>query len=165
MITKFNVFIGRLILTVLIAIFISGSVQAQGKYIQTYKPLADSLSQVYGIPSGVMLGVAIIESGSGSSRNAKLLNNHFGIVGKNNLQKTHGLRSRYKHYPSARASYIAFCQMLTRKKFYSKLKGNSDYMLWLEAMVKANYSEAPVQWKARISGAIKKFKLGKTASK
>src|SRR5690606_7874251 len=128
---------------------------SQAKYIQTYRPLADSLSVVYGIPSSVMLGVAIIESGSGTSRNAKLLNNHFGIVGKNNLLKTKGIRSRYKQYPSVKASYIGFCQLLTRKKFYPKLKGNNDYKRWLEAMSKAGYSEAPVEWKKRISAAIR----------
>lgn len=151
---------GLMSLSLLSLLLLSGFIlHAQGKYIQTYKPLADSLSVVYGIPSSVMLGVAIIESGSGTSRNAKLLNNHFGIVGKNNLLKTKGIRSRYKQYPSVKASYIGFCQLLTRKRFYPKLKGNHDYKLWLEAMSKAGYSEAPVEWKSRISAAIRKLKL------
>lgn len=146
---------GMLLLAVLLLL----TSRAQTRYIELYRPLADSLSVVYGIPASVMLGVAIIESGSGTSRNAKLLNNHFGIVGKNNLLKTKGIRSRYKQYPSVRASYIGFCQMLTRKRFYQKLKGNNDYKLWLEAMSKAGYSEAPLQWKTRISAAIRKYKL------
>ena len=146
---------GMLLLAVLLLL----TSRAQTRYIDMYRPLADSLSVVYGIPASVMLGVAIIESGSGTSRNAKLLNNHFGIVGKNNLLKTKGIRSRYKQYPSVRASYIGFCQMLTRKRFYQKLKGNNDYKLWLEAMSKAGYSEAPLQWKTRISAAIRKYKL------
>ena len=145
--------------TLLLALLLLLTSRAQTRYIDMYRPLADSLSVVYGIPASVMLGVAIIESGSGTSRNAKLLNNHFGIVGKNNLLKTKGIRSRYKQYPSVRASYIGFCQMLTRKRFYQKLKGNNDYKLWLEAMSKAGYSEAPVQWKTRISAAIRKYKL------
>lgn len=153
---RFSVSLAIFMLTILAA-------QGQTKYLQTYGPLADSLSIVYGIPSSVMLGVAIIESGSGTSRNAKLLNNHFGIVGKNSLLKTKGIRSRYKQYPSVKASYIGFCQLLTRKKFYPKLKGNNDYKLWLEAMSKAGYSEAPVEWKTRISAAIRKFKLHATA--
>lgn len=145
--------------TLLLALLLLLTSRAQTRYIDMYRPLADSLSVVYGIPASVMLGVAIIESGSGTSRNAKLLNNHFGIVGKNNLLKTKGIRSRYKQYPSVRASYIGFCQMLTRKRFYQKLKGNNDYKLWLEAMSKAGYSEAPLQWKTRISAAIRKYKL------
>ena len=54
---------------------------AQSKYIKQFKPLADSLSEEYKIPTAVILGVAIIESGAGTSRNSKLLHNHFGIVG------------------------------------------------------------------------------------
>lgn len=152
MLAKKTLLLGLTVLVVL-------TTRAQTRYIDTYRPLADSLSVVYGIPAAVMLGVAIIESGSGTSRNAKLLNNHFGIVGKNNLLKTKGIRSRYKQYPSVRASYIGFCQLLTRKKFYPKLKGNNDYKLWLEAMSKAGYSEAPIEWKTRISAAIRKHKL------
>lgn len=131
----------------------------QTKYVKKYKPLADSLYEVYGVPASVILGVAIIESGSGSSRNAKLLNNHFGIVGKNNALKTSGIKTRYKQYPSVRASYIGFSQLMTRKKFYSRLKGNENYHLWLDAMSKAGYSEVPLQWKQKIAAAIKKNKL------
>ncbi len=132
---------------------------SQSSYIKTYRPVADSLSEIYGIPAAVILGVAIIESGAGSSRNCKLLNNHFGIVGKNNLLKTKGIKSRYKQYPSGAASYAAFCQLMTRKKFYSRLKGNMNYKLWIEAISKVGYSEAPAIWKQRVTTAIKTHKL------
>ena len=152
-------FAGRTAVLLLCLFLLAATANAQGRYLKTYRPLADSLSVVYGIPASVMLGVAIIESGSGTSRNARLLNNHFGIVGKNNLLKTKGIRSRYKQYPSVKASYIGFCQLLTRKKFYPRLRGNNDYKRWLDAMSKAGYSEAPVEWKARISAAIRKHVL------
>ncbi|MEI9944238.1 MAG: glucosaminidase domain-containing protein [Chitinophagaceae bacterium] len=149
-------------LRVLLAVIFTFTLQqsfCQTKYIHKYRPLADSLSEEYGVPSAVILGVAIIESGSGSSRNAKMLNNHFGIVGKNDLLKTKGVKTRYKQFPDVAASYIFFCGLLTRKKFYKKLKGNKDYNLWLDAMVKSKYSEAPVEWKQRITSVIKKHKL------
>jgi len=135
---------------------------AQSKYIKQYKPIADSLSEIYGIPISVMLGIAIIESGAGSSRNCKLLNNHFGIKGKNDLLKTKGIRTAYKQYPDGRSSYIAFSKLMTRKKFYPKLKGNMDHTLWLDAISKAGYSEVPEEWKANISAAIRKHKLSTT---
>lgn len=134
-------------------------VVAQSNYIKTYKPIADSLSAIYGIPTSVMLGIAIIESGAGQSRNCKLLNNHFGIKGKNNLLKTKGIRSAYKQYPDGRASYVAFSQLMTRKKFYPKLKGKMDYKLWLDAISKAGYSTVPEEWKTNITAAIRKHKL------
>lgn len=135
------------------------NVSGQSKYIRQYKPIADSLSDIYGVPTSVMLGIAIIESGAGKSRNCKLLNNHFGVKGKNNLMKTKGIKSSYKQYPSGRASYIAFCQLMTRKKFYSKLKGKKDHKLWLDAISKAGYSTVPDVWKRNITAAIRKHKL------
>ncbi|MEI9911305.1 MAG: glucosaminidase domain-containing protein [Bacteroidota bacterium] len=109
--------------------------------------------------ASVMLGVAIMESGSGTSRNCKLLNNHFGIIGKNNLLKTKGVKSRYKQYPDAMASYVDFCRLMTKKKFYKKLKGNMDHKLWADAISKAGYSEIPAIWKQRLLDIIRKNKL------
>jgi Bax protein len=144
---------------ILILLLVLQPVIGQSKYIKKYRPLADSLSEAYGIPTAVILGVAIIESGSGGSRNCKLLNNHFGIIGKNNVLKTKGIKTRYKQYPNSTASYIDFARLMARKKFYSRLKGNGDYRLWLDAISKAGYSEIPEEWKKRITAAIKKNKL------
>ena len=131
----------------------------QTKYVKKYRPLADSLEREYGIPASVILGVAIIESSSGTSPNCKLLNNHFGIVGKNKAFKTHKVHTRYKQYPNGRASYIDFCKLLAKKKFYKKLKGNLNYHLWLDAISKSGYSEVPSIWKQRITSAIQHNKL------
>jgi Bax protein len=151
----------RVLLTILVLISIQ-PVFAQSAYIKKYRPLADSLAEKYEIPVAIILGVAIIESGSGTSRNSKLLNNHFGIVGKNDLLKTKGIRSRYKQYPDVASSYVGFCKLLKKKKYYDKLKGNMNYTLWLEAMSKAGYTEAPEEWKKRITVAIRKLKLSET---
>jgi Bax protein len=147
--------------TVLLLLFVLlvNSGFSQSKYVQKYRPLADSLSEVYGIPAAIILGVAIIESGSGTSRNAKLLNNHFGIVGKNNLLKTKGVKTRYKQYPDVAASYLDFCKLLSRRKYYAKLKGNNNYKLWVEAISKSGYTEAPAEWKKRVTSAIQNNKL------
>jgi Bax protein len=148
----------KLILGALLLI-ICQSAFAQSKYIRKYRPMADSLSEVYKIPTSVMLGVAILESGSGTSRNCKLLNNHFGIVGKNNLLKTKGVKTRYKQYPDALASYVDFCKVIKKKRFYKKLKDNMDYKLWIDAISKAGYSEVPDYWKTKVLETIKKNKL------
>lgn len=148
--------IGWLLGLLLLSVFAS----AQSKtFVQKFRPLADSLSAEYGIPAAVILGVAIVESGSGTSRNCRLLNNYFGIVGKNNLLKTKGIKSRYKQYPDATASFVGFCNLLAKKKYYKKLKGNMDYKLWTEAISKSGYSEVPAVWRQRINDAIKKNKL------
>ena len=148
----------RLILFILLSAAAQPA-SGQSRYIKQYKPIADSLSSIYGIPSSVMLGIAIIESGAGKSRNCKLLNNHFGIKGKNSLLKTKGIKTAYKQYPDGRASYISFSRLMTRKKFYPKLKGKTDHNLWLDAISKSGYSTVPDEWKRNITAAIRKHKL------
>jgi flagellum-specific peptidoglycan hydrolase FlgJ len=146
----------------LLLIFISGfflAASAQSQYIQKYSELADSLSVAYGIPTAVILGVAILESSFGRSRSCKLLNNHFGIVGRNNLWRTKGIKSVYKQYPDSRSSFIDFCRLITTKRFYHKLNGKTDYKLWIVAISKAKYSEVPEIWKTRVLSVIKKNKL------
>jgi len=54
----------------------------QSSFREKYQPLVDSLAAVYKIPSAVILGVAVIESGNGTSRNSRLLHNFFGIKGQ-----------------------------------------------------------------------------------
>lgn len=132
---------------------------SQAKYIKKYKPLADSISAEFGIPASVILGVAILESGSGTSRNAKLLKNHFGIVGKNKLAKTSGIKTRYKQYPSVQSSYEDFARLMTQKKFYARLKGNLNGELWIDAISKVGYSEVPAIWKKRVLSIIQENNL------
>jgi flagellum-specific peptidoglycan hydrolase FlgJ len=153
----------RIFLLIIFFIVCQSSI-AQSKYIKKYKPMADSLSAVYGVPTSVMLGVAIMESASGTSRNCKLLHNHFGIVGKNDLLKTKGIKTRYKQYADSLASYVDFCKLMTRKRFYKNLKGNSDYKLWADAISKAGYSEIPEIWKERLIAIIQKNKLSAVKS-
>lgn len=152
-------------LFIVFLLFLVQAVHAQTvttKYIRKYKAMADSLSEEYGIPIAVILGVAIVESGSGASRNCKLLNNHFGITGKNNLLKTKGIRTRYKQYKDAEASFADFCKLQKKKKYYKKLKDTHKYMAWLDAISKSGYSELPAVWKNKVASVIKKHKLSST---
>lgn len=156
---KVNLYLSCKWLLVLLFLVAMQPAFGQTKYIKKYRELADSLSNAYGIPAGVILGVAIIESGSGSSRNAKMLNNHFGIVGKNNLLKTKGIKTRYKQYSTVGASYIDFCRIIAKRRFYPSLKGNKDYKIWTDSISKSNYSEVPEEWRKKINATIKKHKL------
>ena len=146
----------RLVAIIVLLFAFSGPLLSQSKYVKMHKPMVDSLSEEYGIPSSVILGVAILESGSGTSRNARMLNNHFGIVGKN---KATTFKSRYKQYDDVRESFKDFCKLLKKKKYYKNLKGNMNYMPWIESISKAGYSEVPDIWKQRVISTIKKNKL------
>jgi len=130
---------------------------AQSDYVKRYRPLADSLAAVYKIPAKLMLGIAVIESGNGTSRNCRLLKNHFGFKGKNNLRATHGIQSAYKQYTSDRESYIDFCKLMQKRAFYAKLAGNADCSKWVDAISKTGYSVHPEKWKREVNSSIDKL--------
>jgi len=126
------------------------------RYIDRFLPLSKSLSIEFGIPVSIILGVSTLESGSGTSKNCKQLNNYFGVTGRNALKKR---RSAYKQYDSAEASFRDFCGIISRKSFYQKLKGNKNYSKWLTSMNHSSYAGAKGVWISRITSIIKKHKL------
>ena len=87
----------RILLFIILSILFF-SLSSQTEYFNKYKPLADSLGDKYGVPPCLILSVGFLESGSGKSKVATILNNHFGIVGKNNLDKKSSFKSKYKYY-------------------------------------------------------------------
>ncbi|MHA8085110.1 glucosaminidase domain-containing protein [Aquirufa antheringensis] len=128
-----------------IVLFFQLSAQAfQGtqEKIQRYKPFIDSLSQVYGIPSKLIIGVGICESGFGQSKQSIKQNNYFGLRGKYSRKK----KSSFKHYTRPEDSMVDFCEVLASKKYYKTLKGNPDEMKWTRAMAKARYAANAKRW-------------------
>lgn len=125
-------------------------------YINRFLPVAKALSDEFGIPISIILGVSILESGSGTSHNCRQLNNYFGVTGKNMLKKR---RSAYKQYASAEESFRDFCSILSRKNYYDKLKNSMNYTKWLAAMNHSNYAGAKGVWITRITSIIKKQHL------
>ena len=133
---------------------------AQDKsYISNHKFVAAILSQRYGIPASVILAVAAVESSGGKGPAAKVLNNHFGIVGKNDIVNKRGHKSRYKQYDNELASYMDFCKLISHKHFYQRLKGNSDCSAWVKAISNTGYSEEPEQWRQKVFGVLSSIKL------
>jgi len=133
---------------------------AQNKtYIFNHKLIAEILSQQYGIPAPVILAVAAVESSGGNGPAAKVLNNHFGIEGHNHYINKHGHKSRYKEYSNEIASYIDFCQLISRKRFYHRLKGNENCKAWVKAISHTGYSEQPEQWEQKVLGVLATHEL------
>lgn len=141
-----------------------GSAHAQSSsYVKKYESTAVDLMNKKGIPASVILGVAMLESGMGTSKNARLLHNHFGIVGRNKLHKQKGktYRSKYREFESAEASYQYFVNLITKKSWYAKVKGKPGYQLWLKYMNNGGYSSAGQEWVKRVTAMIKRYKLYK----
>lgn len=145
----------------LIALLLFGINMCSGQrvitnYLDHFAHLAKELSLQYGIPAAIILGVSILESGSGTSKNCKQLNNYFGVTGRNSLKKRH---SAYKQYATAEDSFIDFCNIVSRKKYYPVLKNNINYSKWLVAMNRGSYAGAKGIWISRITSIIKKQNL------
>ncbi|MET6998581.1 glucosaminidase domain-containing protein [Chitinophaga defluvii] len=146
-----------------IFILLSNVVSAQHStksYIKKYTPVSQEIMEETGIPASVILGVAMLESGAGNSKNTKLLRNHFGIVGKNNLAKRKaGYRSSYKEYATDLDSYKHFARLLASKKWFSKVQGKPDFATWLKHMNHGGYSSAGQVWIKRVTAIINRHKL------
>ncbi len=132
------------------------SLSSQTEYFNKYKPLADSLEDKYGVPSCLILSVGFLESGGGKSKVAKVLNNHFGIVGKNNLHKKGRFKSKYKYFYSVSDSYNSFCKLIASKSYYYTLKGNKDIDKWAIAIASKGYAENANLWSRYIIKLAKK---------
>ena len=116
--------------------------QGTQEKIQRYKPFIDSISQVYGIPSKLIIGVGVCESGFGQSKQSIKQNNYFGLRGKYVRKK----KSSFKYYARPEDSMVDFCEVLASKKYYISLKGNPDPMKWTRAMAKARYAANEKRW-------------------
>jgi len=122
----------------------------QGAYIANHRLFASLLAGHYGIPASVILAVATVESAAGEAPVARVLNNHFGMVGENKYINRRGNKSRYKQYDNEYASYIDFCELISRKKFYARLRNNTDPKAWVKALSNCGYSECPAEWEQHI---------------
>lgn len=122
-------------------------------YTRMYKAVALSKSVEYPVLYTVIPGIAIVESGSGQSRTARELNNHFGIVGKNSLE----CKTRYRQYEDVKESYNHFCRVLSKKPFYSNLKSMKNHVPRIRALSRAGYAEMPSVWEKRVLGVIEEI--------
>ena len=148
----------QLLVLILSVLFLSVSAQNK-KYIDNHAVIAKLLAERYGIPAPVILAVAAVESSGGTGPAARVLHNHFGIEGKNSFVNHRGHSSRYKQYPNVFASYLDFCKLMTRKRFYHKLKGKDDPKAWVMAISHAGYSEQPEEWTKKVMSVLVKIKV------
>ncbi len=136
----------------------AATAQTGTSYIEKYKDAAIRAMNMHGVPASIILGVAMHESGNGTSKIARHLNNHFGIKGANNSRE---IRSAYKGYGSVEESYDDFIGILQRRSQFSWLfdhVGVYDYRSWALAIQKGGYAQSRT-WASQVMAIIKKFKL------
>jgi len=131
---------------------------AADKYVELYKEAAIRIMNENGILASIVLGVAIHESGSGTSEIARILNNHFGFKGQNQSKEIH---SAYKGYDSVEASYADFVNLLKERDKFRPLfdkYSSFDYYGWVTGIQRAGYASSTA-WANQVLAIIKKYEL------
>jgi len=152
----------RFLLINLLFFYAIFSLQAQSAaevYIDKYDTLALEVLVKFQIPASLVLGIALQESAAGTSKLCKVNKNHFGVKGRVKSSKTKsGYSTSYRKFESDEAAYLHFGEMLARRKYYTVLKGDMDYMKWLKAMKAAKYATSP-HWISHVDKMIKRYNL------
>lgn len=132
---------------------------AAQKYIDTYSPLALEVLEKYQIPPSLVLGIALHESASGTSKLCRTKHNHFGVKGRVKSSKSKsGYITAYRTFETDEASYLHIGEMISKRKYYQGLKGDMDYMKWLKAMKASGYARSS-SWISIIDKTIKRYDL------
>jgi len=156
---NFKSMLKRLITAWLICLSASAFGQsAAAKYIQAHKDAAIQLMKEYDIPASIILGIAIHESASGTSKIARYLNNHFGIKGPNNSKE---IKSAYKGYESVSESYEDFISLLQNRSSFSQLFDkytSADYKSWVKGIQRGGYAASQL-WGSQVLAIIHKYSL------
>ena len=148
----------KLVLVLLLCISTAAIGQTSKTYVERYKDAAIKAMQAHGVPASIILGIAMHESGNGTSKIARYLNNHFGIKGRNNSTE---IKSAYKGYNSVEECYADFIRILEKRSRFDFLFEHStpyDYRTWVLAIQKGGYAESPT-WGSKVLATIKKFRL------
>jgi flagellum-specific peptidoglycan hydrolase FlgJ len=139
---------------------LGSNAQTTREYIAENLPLAQELMRENNIPASVILGIAIHESASGTSKIARYMNNHFGVKGANNNSQ---IKSSYKDYESVEDSYLHFITFMHKRAAFQKLfdkYDKKDYMHWAKGIQKGGYAHSKT-WASQVIGLIKKYELFK----
>lgn len=129
-------------------------------YIARFAEMATNLSKEFQIPTSVILAIAIVESGSGSSKLATKFHNHFGIKGSNShSMQLLGYKSSYKEYESDSASYRHFCEKIANKNLYPITKGNPNCSVWFKRIAKSGYAASASAWYNKMMYVVKTYDL------
>lgn len=136
------------------------------EYINTYKELAMSEQVRVGIPAAVTLAQGIHETGAGTSRLAKLGNNHFGIKCKRSwkgqtIKHTDDAPNEcFRKYNYPLDSYKDHSDYLRNNPRYASLfkLSMTDYAAWCIGLRRAGYATNP-RYAQMLIKLIENYKL------
>lgn len=136
------------------------------EYISKYKDIAKNNMSKYGIPSSIILGQGILESGAGTGPLSMQANNHFGIkchkewTGPSVKYDDDSAQECFRKYNQPNDSYTDHSIFLTGRPWYQplfKLK-KDDYKEWAKGLKTAGYASDP-KYPEKLIAIIERYQL------
>lgn len=137
-------------------------------YISKYKETAKKNMVQYGIPSSIILGQGILESGAGTGPLSTLANNHFGIKchkdwsGPSVRYDDDEEKECFRKYEQPGESYKDHSLFLTGRAWYQPLfkLPKDDYKQWARGLKVAGYATDP-KYPDKLIGIIERYQLNR----
>ena len=136
------------------------------KYITNYKPIAQANMKKHGIPASIILGQALLESGSGTGSICQQAQNHFGIkcgsdwTGESVRYDDDAVDECFRKYKNPQDSFSDHSLFLTGKKRYAALftLEKTDYKGWAKGLKEAGYATDEL-YPTKLITLIEKYQL------
>ena len=137
-------------------------------YIEKYKAVAQTNREKYGIPASIILGQAILESGSGTGPLSLYANNHFGIkchkdwTGQSIKYDDDSVDECFRKYNNPYDSFRDHAVFLTSGSRYGSLfkLDKKDYKAWANGLKNAGYATDSL-YPTKLIALIERFQLYK----
>lgn len=135
-------------------------------YITTYKEIAKSNMNQFGIPASIILGQGILESGAGTGPLSILAKNHFGIKchkdwnGPSVKYDDDEAQECFRKYEQPIESFQDHAQFLTNRTWYAPLfkLEKDDYKQWARGLKNAGYATDP-KYPDKLISIIERYQL------
>ncbi len=137
-------------------------------YIEKYNAVAQTNRDKYGIPACIILGQAILESGSGTGPLCIQANNHFGIkchkdwLGASIKYDDDAIDECFRKYDNPYDSFRDHALFLTSGSRYTPLfkLDKKDYKAWAKGLKDAGYATDSL-YPTKLIALIERFQLYK----
>jgi flagellum-specific peptidoglycan hydrolase FlgJ len=137
-------------------------------YISQYQDIAKNNMRQYGIPSSIILGQGILESGAGTGPLSVLANNHFGIKchkdwnGPSVKYDDDEEQECFRKYEQPSESYQDHALFLTNRTWYAPLfqLEKDDYKQWARGLKNAGYATDP-KYPDKLIAIIERYQLSR----
>ncbi len=131
-------------------------------YMRRFAQISVNERQKYGVPSSIMLAMAVLQSRAGTNEFATRSNNHFAMPC---TMEWSGASDQYgekclRKYENAWVSFRNFNVMLTSGKFSSLQKlGSKDYKGWAKGLDSLGYPSTVPKLDKALIDLIEKYQL------